>query len=97
MNIEQIQRELSDYSFLLDQVPLVYEEVAGLSKTNYYANAVINEFEKRIIERFKDYLNEILDDLKDVYDVHIKSDEISDVLYADGINDAMKKIKEYMK
>jgi hypothetical protein len=47
VNIEQLKKELSDYSFILRQVPKVYSHITNgtLSKVNYKAETVINEFE----------------------------------------------------
>ena len=52
INMEQVKKELSDYSFMLDEVPKVYSEVTGglLSKPNYYAESVLSVFR----ERFED-------------------------------------------
>lgn len=52
---EKIARELSDYSFMMEQVPKVYSEISGgvLSKPNYYASSVINVFQ--------DYLDNIIE------------------------------------
>ena len=46
-NPEQIQNELLDFHFLMEQVPLVYMEVTNgrISKPNTYAREVIAEFE----------------------------------------------------
>ncbi len=43
---DAVMRELSDYEFMLDQVPIVYCEVTGnrISKPNTYAFEVINQF-----------------------------------------------------
>jgi hypothetical protein len=40
---EEIKNELTDYHFVLSQVPIVYEELTGgrMSKPNYYASDVI--------------------------------------------------------
>lgn len=45
-----VKRELSDFSFLLDQVPEIYMAVTGhrLSKTNYSAATVIREYEAEL-------------------------------------------------
>lgn len=45
-----VKRELTDYHFLLEQVPRVYEAVTGglLSKTNYRAETVINAFNDHV-------------------------------------------------
>ena len=44
---KKVMNELSDYSFMLEEVPKVYMAVAGLSKPNYYADTIITEFEDR--------------------------------------------------
>lgn len=53
MNAAQAKRELSDYHFMLEQVPKVYDEVTGgrLSKPNYCAHSVI--------EAHNDYLERL--------------------------------------
>lgn len=45
VNLEQVKKELFDFSFMLEQVPKVYYEITGgfLSKPNYYAVDVINK------------------------------------------------------
>jgi hypothetical protein len=62
---DAIMRELSDYSFMLEQVPLVYCEVTNsrISKPNTYAFEVIGQFNE-LYDR-KDWYE---DDLKDILD-----------------------------
>lgn len=50
MNAAQARRELSDYYFMLEQVPKVYCEVTGglLSKPNYFAHSVLGVYEENI-------------------------------------------------
>lgn len=91
LNLDQIQRELYDYSFMLDQVPIVYCEVAGLSKPNTYASAIIGEYENRMNEYFKDYVKEIIEILQSIFKVNI-NDEPD---YAAGIATAINEIREY--
>lgn len=52
IDVAQVKKELSDYAFLLDQVPKVYMHVTGgkLSKTNYTAQTVISESDDYITE-----------------------------------------------
>jgi hypothetical protein len=52
INKEQLMKELSDFSFMLREVPKVYMAISGnkLSYPTYHAETVITEFE--------DYLNE---------------------------------------
>ncbi|KAA9007244.1 hypothetical protein F4V43_01795 [Paenibacillus spiritus] len=91
LNLDQIQRVLYDYSFMLDQVPRVYEEVSGLSKPNAYASAIIAEYEIRVNERFNWYVDEILNILLSMYDANAKDEPD----YSDGIMAAITEIKEY--
>jgi hypothetical protein len=50
MKAEQVKAELSDYRFMLEQVPKVYEHVTGgkLSKPNYFASVVIAEADDEV-------------------------------------------------
>lgn len=50
---DAIMRELSDYHHVLQNVPKVYCAVTGnrMSKTTYYADDVISEFEKLNMDR----------------------------------------------
>ena len=52
VNMEQVKKELSDYAFMLDEVPKVYCAVTNglLSKPNYYADSVLSVFK----ENFED-------------------------------------------
>ena len=61
---DKVMRELSDYSFVLEQVPLVYCAVTGsrVSKPNTYAFEVIQQFENLYAP--KDWFK---DDLKDIF------------------------------
>ena len=56
LNLEQLKKELYDYSMLLDHVPKVYSEVTGgrVSKPNTLPGAVIQEF--------NEYMQEVVDD-----------------------------------
>jgi hypothetical protein len=49
INMDQLQRELSDYSICLENVPKVYCAVTGgmLSKPNYEAHSVISVFDEQ--------------------------------------------------
>lgn len=68
LNKDQIMRELSDFSFMLDQVPKVYCEVSGgmISKTNTYAYEVIEEFNERFLDKAitQDDLRDMVEDCK---------------------------------
>ena len=53
INMEQVKKELSDYSFILGEVPKVYSEVTCglLSKPNYYAESVLSVFREEYSNR----------------------------------------------
>jgi hypothetical protein len=50
---DRIKRELHDYSFLMDEVPLVYDHVSGgrISKPNTMAFEVINQHDQVCADR----------------------------------------------
>lgn len=60
IDIEQLKKELCDYSLMLGEVPYVYSEVTGgmLSKPHYYADTVIALFNEKYGEKASsvDYL-----------------------------------------
>lgn len=60
---DKVMRELSDYRFMLEQVPKVYCHVSGnrISKPNTYAFEVIQEHDR---QREED-VNEAIEDRKD--------------------------------
>ncbi|MCR3760403.1 hypothetical protein KYB31_15605 [Clostridium felsineum] len=49
ININQLKKELSDFSFILEQIPKVYSHITNglLSKVNYKAESVISVFDKQ--------------------------------------------------
>uniref|UniRef100_A0A6H2A4Z4 Uncharacterized protein n=1 Tax=viral metagenome TaxID=1070528 RepID=A0A6H2A4Z4_9ZZZZ len=51
INKAQVLRELSDYSFLIEQASKVYCHFTNLSKTNYYANTIISIIEEKTYDR----------------------------------------------
>ena len=59
---EQVMKELEDYGFLMEQASKVYCAVTGgkLSKTNYHAHTIIQEYE----QSFDDYVHK--DDIRDL-------------------------------
>ncbi|PER27204.1 hypothetical protein CN485_20135 [Bacillus cereus] len=62
---DKVKRELNDYKYLLDQVPTVYSELAGLSKPFYSAQTIINVAH----ENQKEYARDIyLEDIKQMAD-----------------------------
>ena len=51
LNERQILKELSDFRFLMEEVPLVYMEIAGLSKLMYPARVILAEHEQRFFDK----------------------------------------------
>lgn len=51
LNVDQVKKELADYKIMLDEVPKVYNELAGLSKPLTRAEAIISIVEDRMIDR----------------------------------------------
>jgi hypothetical protein len=51
INKDQLIKELSDFSFIMEQVPQVYSAICGLSKLMYPAQTIINELDARWIEK----------------------------------------------
>lgn len=90
MNAAQAKRELSDYYFMLEQVPKVYDEVTGglLSKPNYYAHSVIeahnNYLEKLDFDKVVTFAEDIMELAPKLRGVDFKDEVI-------------KMAKEYIK
>jgi len=64
INLDQIQKELHDYKFLIDNVPIVYSHICGLGYPNYPAQTIINEADSKYEKYFitvhkKDILDNI--------------------------------------
>ncbi|MGG1652265.1 hypothetical protein ABHN03_03960 [Paenibacillus sp. NRS-1775] len=94
LNLDQIQREFADYSFMLDQVPKVYGEVAGLSKPNAYAGAVIEHFKRMRKDTFEMWLKDFIENCEDIYKLHKESDSGQDNEFAGGIKWILDELKE---
>jgi hypothetical protein len=60
LNLDAIQRELSDFHFVMGEVGKVYCHITGglLSKPNYHADAVIGVYEDRVEKLIKEALEE---------------------------------------
>lgn len=69
LNLDQIKRELYDYWFMLENVPVVYEHITGglLSKTNYYASSVIEAADNYQQRLWKEYEEEFREELEDEF------------------------------
>ena len=57
VDVEQLKKELYDYSCLMSQVPIVYEHVTGgrLSKPNYSASVVTNSADEHFQGLIEDW------------------------------------------
>ena len=60
LNLEQLKKELYDYSMLLENVPKVYCEITGgrISKPNTNPDAVISEYNDVLTEIVNDAIKE---------------------------------------
>ena len=63
INVEQLKKELCDFSLMIGEVPKVYSAVTGgmLSKPHYYADTVISVFNERYGEK-ADAVDYLVDD-----------------------------------
>lgn len=75
IDVEQVKMELADFSFMLEQVPLVYSELVGLSKPNYYASAIIGQHKERYLAK-----GTTKDDISDMIADHTDLDEFKEEL-----------------
>jgi len=66
LNLDKVQRELSDFHFLMEEAPKVYMGVSGgmISKTNTHAFEVLNLFEEKFEDKeiTKDDIGSILEE-----------------------------------
>ena len=62
IDIEQLKKELSDFSMILDEVPKVYDHITGglLSKPTYPADVVITQADDHSNECFKDNIKDLI-------------------------------------
>lgn len=74
MNEEQLYKELSDFSFLIEQAGLVYCHVANLGKVTHFANTIISEADRHYSEVYKDVAKEFLKDMHDIGYIGLKQD-----------------------
>lgn len=98
LNLDQIKRELADYSFILEQVPTVYCRITNglLSKPNYYASAVIGVYEdcfNQHVEELKDELLKEIHEEKSLLETNLLNE--SDC-YFNGLVAAEEIIKKNM-
>lgn len=91
LNLEQIQRELADFHFMIKHVPKVYCTVTGdtLSKPTYDSKTVIKYYENHLNEVVSDRFDEVIEELEGMIA------GIDDERYVEGVQDAISLIKEY--
>ena len=71
-SLEQVKKELSDYHFLLEEVPKVYDKITGgrLSYPNYHAHTALSMHEEKFLDKdctqcdIKDMINNSSDFLE---------------------------------
>lgn len=81
LNKDQVMRELSDFSKLLDAVPRVYMAVTGgrISKPLTYVEHVLSEFEERFLDK------------------DCTQDDVRDILMSDETpEDKLEQIRDYL-
>ncbi len=81
INATQVFKELTDYSFLMEQVSKVYCHFTNLSKTTYYANTIISLIEEKTYDKkitqddIRDILNsgltkkELIEEIREYFDL----------------------------
>ncbi|AYJ75297.1 hypothetical protein BSP36_210 [Bacillus phage BSP36] len=51
LDLDKVKRELADYKIMLEEVPVVYEEIAGLSKPLTRSDVIIAALYDRFIHK----------------------------------------------
>lgn len=75
IDIEQVYKELDDYAFLMEQASKVYNHFTQLSKTNYFAETIINLIEDSTYPK-----DIVQDDIKDILESDMDKEELIDEL-----------------
>lgn len=90
-NKENAYKELKDYYFVLEQLPLIYMEITGgtLSKTTYFASSVIEAYNDSV-ERKLDRIDDLEYALKEISEYIEKLDLYS----VSGINETLSTIEK---
>lgn len=65
---DAVARELHDYSFQMEQIRIVYSELADLSKPNYYAHAILGQINSRMEKHYREHYADRLCDRIDEVD-----------------------------
>lgn len=75
INIEQVKKELSDFYFVMNEVPKVYMHITNglLSKCNYHAHVVTSEsddcYQKGFYEDIKEVIENMIEDGETLQDL----------------------------
>lgn len=77
LNVEQVKKELADYSMVMDNCSSAYEEMSGslITKPNTYFSEVLKIFQEKFLN--VDFVkDDIRDMLKDVDDIETLKSEL---------------------
>ncbi len=60
INLDQLKRELFDYSYLINNIPKLYDEITGscISKPNTHIKHVIQKVNERISDAYQEGFDE---------------------------------------
>jgi len=67
----QVFKELDDYAFLMEQASKVYNHFTQLSKTNYFAETIINLIEDSTYPK-----DVVQDDIRDILESDMDKEEL---------------------
>lgn len=67
LDVEEMKGDLNDYSFLMEQASIVYDHITGgqLSKTNYFAETVIQQADKHLQPQIDEAVKEATENLRE--------------------------------
>jgi hypothetical protein len=77
LNEDAILAELSDFKFMIEEVPKVYSEITGgmLSKPNYHASGVLQAHEEHLEELIAEMQHEVAREVIEMLEAgHTKDD-----------------------
>ena len=70
LNVEQVKKELADYSMVMDNCASAYEEMSGslITKPNTYFSEVLKIFQEKFwnVDFVKDDIRDMLNDVDDI-------------------------------
>lgn len=66
VNMRQLKKELSDFYFIIKQVPKVYCHITDnrMSKVNYHADTVIQVADECLQEKIKETVLDMIEDMR---------------------------------